>query len=138
MLTLPLPPEVIEALENARSFEVRFEGDQVVVEGVKGIIKGAVSRKDVKGVRVSRRKPSKKQLEFIKRAAERLLEDKRSFKVVFRSNEVELRFDLDHYVQLYPDRCSVMGFRSLDEPPLDLIYDLLQSYGPVKLYTPKT
>jgi len=137
-MALPLPAEVLEALENGKSFEAHFEDDKLVVEGVRGIVKGSVSRKDVKGVRVSRRKPSKKQLEVVKQAAERLLEAKRSFKVVFRSNEVELRFDLDHYVQLYPDRCSVMGFHSPDEPPLDLIYDLLQSYGPVRLYTPKT
>ncbi|MCD6409495.1 MAG: hypothetical protein J7L98_04035 [Candidatus Verstraetearchaeota archaeon] len=137
-MALPLPAEVLEALENGRSFEACFEDDKLVIEGVRGIVKGSVSRKDVKGVRVSRRKPSKKQLEVVKQAAERLLEAKRSFKVVFRSNEVELRFDLDHYVQLYPDRCSVMGFHSPDEPPLDLIYDLLQSYGPVRLYVPKT
>lgn len=137
-MALPLPAEVLEALENGKSFEARFEDDKLVIEGVRGIVKGSVSRKDVKGVRVSRRKPSKKQLEVVKQAAERLLKAKRSFKVVFRSNEVELRFDLDHYVQLYPDRCSVMGFHSPDEPPLDLIYDLLQSYGPVRLYAPKT
>ena len=42
-MALPLPAEVLEALENGKSFEAHFEDDKLVVEGVRGIVKGAVS-----------------------------------------------------------------------------------------------
>ncbi len=46
-----------------------------------------------------------------------------------------IRFDLDHYVHLYPDKCLVLGFRSLDERPVSLIRDCLD-YPNIKVLSP--
>ncbi|RLE48519.1 MAG: hypothetical protein DRJ31_07035 [Candidatus Methanomethylicota archaeon] len=126
-------------VEAAKSFEVSHKDGQTIIEEFKGIKKGVeISKKELKGVRIGRKKIPKDQLQLILNVAERLLDKAIDFKVVFGQNDSTIRFDLDHYVHLYPDKCVAVGFLNNSEEPLSLIYDLLaESYGKVQLLSPK-
>ncbi len=128
-------------LNEGKPFEVKFEGDVAVVGEVRGIVKIELKKGETKGLGVGKKKAGRKvpkdQKAFILNAAERFLAAKVPFKVTFGPKESTLRFDLDHYVHIYPDRCSVVGFTSLSEAPIALIKELLASIPNVKLLAPK-
>ena len=127
--------KIREFVDTTKSFEVLCEGDTVKVEEFKGIRKGVeVSKKELKGVRIGRRKIPKDQLQLVLSVAERLLDKSVNFKVIFGQIDSTIKFDLDHYVHLYPDKCVIIGFSSSSDEPLNSIYDLLvENYDKVQL-----
>ncbi len=133
--------EVSNWLNEGRPFEVMFECGVAVVGEVKNIVKIELKKGETKGLGVGRKKAGRKvpkeQKAFILSAAERLLAAKVPFKVTFGPKDSTLRFDLDRYVHIYPDRCSVVGFTDLDEPPIALIKEQLASIQNVRLLTPQ-
>ncbi len=133
--------EVSNWLNEGRPFEVRFEGGSVAVSEVKGIVKIELKKGETKGLGVGKKKAGRKvpkeQKAFILSAAERFLAAKVPFKVTFGPKESTLRFDLDRYIHIYPDRCSVVGFTSLNEAPIALIKEQLASIPNVRLLAPQ-
>jgi hypothetical protein len=136
-----------EYLDQGKAFEVKFEGNQPIVEEAKGITKISISKDELKGAKIrkgSRRKVPKAQKSIITNAAEVFLKNGVSFKVTFGSNESTIRFDLDHYIRLVhneedirsPDGCLVVGFNSIDEHPIALIKEYLSIYPNVKVLSP--
>lgn len=131
--------KIREFLDSLRSFEVVCSSKEIVVSEFKGIRKGeGVSKKELKGVRIGRKKIPGEQLQLISQAIERLLPKSVSFKVIFGQNDTMLKFDLDHYVHLYPEKCVIIGFSDSSEAPLKYIYDLLsETYDDLRLLAPK-
>jgi len=133
--------EVSNWLNEGRPFEVRFEDGVAVVGGVKNIVKIELKKGETKGLGMGRKKAGRKvpkeQKAFILSAAERLIAAKVPFKVTFGPKESTLRFDLDRYVHIYTDRCSVVGFTNLDEAPVALIKGQLASIQNVRLLAPQ-
>jgi hypothetical protein len=134
-------------LDQGKAFEVKLEGDQLVVGEAKGVTKVSISKDELKGARIrkgGKRKVLEGQKSLITSAAEAFLKNRVSFKVTFGSNESTIRLDLDHYIRLVhdkedeksPDRCLVVGFRSIDEHPIALIKERLSIYPNVKLLSP--
>ncbi|MFB6471023.1 MAG: hypothetical protein TU36_007330 [Vulcanisaeta sp. AZ3] len=128
--------ELINIINNAENFEVvDYQGDSVVIDEVKGIIK--IKEEDVKKELGELRKmrprgkPTPKQLSITADVVKRLVENKVRFKVVFGPKEVTIRFDLDHYVRLNDKDVRVVGFSSRDEGYLGLIADVLEKYKPL-------
>jgi len=132
--------EVNAFLEKGLAFEVKFEGEKAAVTEFKGISKVTFSKEETKGVKVGKKKTGRKvpknQKTFISRAAEILLNAKVPFKVTFGSKEFTLRFDLDHYLHVYPNKCTVVGFKKTDEQPIVLIKELFADLPNVKLLSP--
>lgn len=131
--------KIREFLGSLRSFEVVCGNGEVSVSEFKGIRKGeGFSKRELKGVRIGRRKIPGEQLQLVLQATERLLTKSVSFKVVFGQNDTMLKFDLDHYVHLYPERCVIVGFSDSSEAPLKYIYDLIsEAYDDLRLLAPK-
>jgi len=131
--------QVLSMLSQGKGFEITCEGGSVKVSEVKGVSKGSVSLKQVKGIRKGRvRPPSAKLRELIVELASRLVASGKSFKVTLGQGDFTLRFDLDHYVRVDSKSSSVVGFKSLDEDPISLIVDILESHGEVRLLKPLT
>ncbi len=132
--------EVSSWLNEGKAFEVKFDGDIPSVSEVKGIVKIELKKGEAKGLKVGKKKAGRKvpkpQKDFILKASELLLAAKKPYKVTFGPKESTLRFDLDHYVHIYPDRASVVGFTSLNDSPIALIKELLASIPNVKLLAP--
>jgi hypothetical protein len=132
--------EVNVFLEEGLAFEVKFEGEKAAITEFKGISKVALIKEETKGVKIGKKKKGRKvpknQKAFISRAAEILLNAKVPFKVTFGSKEFTLRFDLDHYLHVYPDKCTIVGFKNSDEHPIVLIKELFVDLPNVKLLTP--
>ncbi len=127
---------VKEYLDKTRAFEVKFEGDKITVCEAQGISKTSVSKSEMKGARVGgKRKIPKDQMDVLRNSVERLFRERVNFKVIFGKDDSTIRFDLDHYIHLYPDKCLVLGFRSLDERPVSLIRDCLD-YPNIKVLSP--
>ncbi|MBM5805690.1 MAG: hypothetical protein FJZ49_06495 [Candidatus Verstraetearchaeota archaeon] len=130
-------------LDQGKAFEVKFDGDQPVVDEAKGITKVSISKDELKGAKIrkgGKRKVPEAQKSIITSAAEAFLKNRVGFKVTFGPNESTIRFDLDHYIRLVhdkddksPDRCLVVGFKSMDEHPIALIKERLSIYPNVKL-----
>jgi hypothetical protein len=134
-------------LDQGKAFEVRFEGDQPVVGEAKGITKVSISKEELKGAKIrkgGKRKVLEDQRSIITSAAEAFLKNRVGFKVIFGSNESTIRLDLDHYIRMVhdkedeksPDRCLVVGFKSIDEYPIALIKERLSIYPNVKMLSP--
>jgi len=126
-------------LDQGKAFEVKFEGDRPVVGEAKGIAKVSISKGELKGAKirkVGKRKVPNDQKSIITSAAEAFLNHRVGFKATFGSNESTLRLDLDHYLHLYPDKCVVVGFKSMDEHPIALIKERLAIYPNVKILSP--
>jgi len=134
-------------VDQGKAFEVKFEGDQPIVDEAKGITKVSISKDELKGAKIrkgGKRKVIEAQKSIITSAAEAFLKSRVSFKVTFGSNESTIRFDLDHYIRLVhdkeddrsPDRCLVVGFKSIDEHPIALIKEHLSIYPNVKVLSP--
>jgi hypothetical protein len=134
-------------LEQGKPFEVKFEGNSPTVSEAKGISKVSLTPEELKKAKIKKtpkRKVVKEQKSLISSAAEIFLEKKVGFKVVFGTDESTIRFDLDHYLRLardkeerVPEKCTVVGFNSLDESPVVFIKELLSIYPNVKLLAPK-
>ncbi|MEM4203284.1 MAG: hypothetical protein QXS54_04360 [Candidatus Methanomethylicaceae archaeon] len=127
-------------LDDGKGFELGFEGDTPVLSDVKGISKLEISKGEMRGLPI--RKGGKKKIledqkSIILNASRVLIDNKVPFKVTVGSKEATIRFDLDHYVHMYPDRCVVVGFNNLDERPLSFIKEYLSNYPNLKLLTPK-
>jgi hypothetical protein len=132
--------EVSAWLNEGKAFEVKFDGDTPTLTEAKGIVKIELKKGETKGLGMGKKKAGRKvpkpQKEFVLKASELLLAAKKSYKVTFGPKETTLRFDLDHYVHIYPDRASVVGFSSLNDPPIALIKELFASIPNVKLLAP--
>ena len=138
---------VKDYVEQGKPFEVKFEGGSPVVCEVKGITKIILSPEELKKAKIKKtpkRKVVKSQKDLIIRAAEILLGKKVGFKVVFGTEESTMRFDLDHYMRLVrkkeekiPEKCTIVGFNSIEEPPIVFIKELLSVYPDIKLLAPK-
>lgn len=131
--------KVLEFLREQRNIEVKgYEGEYALVDKVHGIVKGTFEKSELADLR--RRRPrkrcSQRLLQLVTSLAERLLRNRVPFKVVFGAGDVTIRFDLDHYLRLEEGTTRVVGFGSLDEPPLNLVKDLLEKYGTVKFLRP--
>ena len=130
-----------------KPFEVKFEANSPVVCEAKGISKIALSPEELKKAKIKKtpkRKVVKEQKNLIISAAEIFLEKKVGFKVVFGTDESTIRFDLDHYIRLardkeerVPEKCTIVGFNDINEPPVVFIKELLSIYPNVKLLVPK-
>ena len=129
--------KIREYLEQGRAFEVKYGAGGAIVEEAKGISKVALSKDDTKGLRIGKKKAGRKvpkeQKHFLGSVAEMLLSANVPFKVTFGPKEFTLRFDLDHYVHMYPDKCVIVGFKDLNEKPLLCIKNLLGSISNIKL-----
>lgn len=129
--------KIREFLEQGRAFEVKYCAGGAIVDEAKGISKVSLSKEDTKGLRIGKKKAGRKvpkeQKQFLGSAAEMLLSANVPFKVTFGPKEFTLRFDLDHYIHMYPDKCVIVGFKSLDERPLYHIKALLGSVSNIKL-----
>jgi hypothetical protein len=129
--------EILSFVNQGRSFEVLCEGDQVKVFEVKGVSKTSINLKEIKGVRKGKPKPpSAKLRDIVMRLVSRLVEARKSFKVTFGQGDFTLRFDLDHYVRVDSTSSSVVGFKSLGEDPLNIIADILEEHGEVRILKP--
>lgn len=129
--------EILNLLSQGKSFEVDYENGGIKISEAKGISKGLVSLKEVKGVRKSKVKPpSAKLRDLIIELSSKLIEAGKKFKVILGQGDFTLRFDLDHYVRIDSKSSSVVGFKSLDEEPINVIADILEGHGEVKILKP--
>ncbi|MEL9990911.1 MAG: hypothetical protein QXP98_10085 [Thermoproteus sp.] len=128
---------LVERIKSGENLEVGgYEGDYVLVDKVKGIVKGEISGEELSDLKKRRPRggPTKKQLETAGEIARRLAENKITFKVIFGPKEATIRVGRG-FVRLVED-VRIAGFSSLDEQPLPLILDVLKKYGEVKLLKP--
>jgi hypothetical protein len=129
--------EILKFVNQGKGFEVLYEGDQVKVLEAKGVSKTSIDLKEIKGVRKGKPKPpSAKLRDLVVRLASKLIESRRNFKVTFGQGDFTLRFDLDHYVRVDSTSSNVVGFKGLDEDPLNIIADILEEHGEVKILKP--
>lgn len=131
--------EIKAFLDEGKPFEVAIQGDEIRVTEAKGVVKIKLSKEETKGIKVKKapRKIPSDQKEFVIGSASILLQRKVPFKVTFGPKETTFRFDLDRYIHIYPDRCAVVGFRSLDEEPISYIRDLVSRLPNIKIYAPR-
>jgi len=124
-------------LSQGKGFEVDYENGNVKISEAKGISKGSVNLKEIKGVRKGKVKPpSAKLRDLIIELSSKLIETGKKFKVTLGQGDFTLRFDLDHYVRVDSKSSSVVGFKSLDEEPINVIADILEDHGEVKILKP--
>lgn len=123
-----------ERIENGKGFEVYFERDTPIINEIKGISKISLSEEEIKGIKkTSKRKILENHKEIIMESSKILIENKIPFRITIFPKEVILRFDLDRYVHLYPDKCVIIGFKDLQETPLSLIKDQLLKIKELKI-----
>jgi len=134
--------EVNAYIEKGLAFEVKFDGDKAIVAEPKGITKVTLSKEEMKKAKIGKKKAGRKvpkpQKVFLSGAADILLNAKIPFKVTYGPKECTLRFDLDHYIHVYPDRVSVLGFNKLEDHPIALIKGLLADLPNVKMLSPSS
>ncbi|RLF04913.1 MAG: hypothetical protein DRJ60_06430 [Thermoprotei archaeon] len=129
--------EILNLLSQGKGFEVDYENGNVKISEAKGISKGSVNLKEIKGVRKGKVKPpSAKLRDLIIELSSKLIETGKKFKVTLGQGDFTLRFDLDHYVRVDSKSSSVVGFKSLDEEPINVIADILEDHGEVKILKP--
>ncbi|MCC6013263.1 MAG: hypothetical protein LM593_02745 [Candidatus Verstraetearchaeota archaeon] len=125
--------DIISAIEKqlneGKGFEINFKGEIPNISDIKGISK--ISKEEIidniKGIKkIKKKKILEEHKNFIIDISKVLIKNKIPFKVTIFPNEVILRFDLDHYIHLYPDKFVIIGFNSLNEFPISLI----KSYFP--------
>ncbi|MFB6490264.1 MAG: hypothetical protein TU35_003280 [Thermoproteus sp. AZ2] len=129
---------LVDRLRAGENLEVKgYEGDLILVDKVKGIVKGEVAREELSELKKRRPRggPTKKQLETVAEAARVLAENKLLFKVVFGPKEATIRLEKG-FIRLTEEDVRVAGFSSLEETPLPLIMPALRKYGEVKLLRP--
>jgi len=125
-------------ISEGKSFEVSYSNGVPVVQGYRGVSKTTISKDELKGFKKGKgSKVSSRMIKVVREICRVLISNRISFKVIFIKKDVEVRFDLDHYVHIYEDgKVSVAGFSSSDEYPLSLIYDILDSVGEVRFLKP--
>lgn len=127
-------------LDEGKGFELGFDGDKPILGDIKGISKLVITKGELRGLPV-RKSGKKKMLEdqksIILYASKVLLDNKIPFKVTVGSKETTLRFDLDHYIHMYPDKCVIVGFSNFEESPLSLIRECFSNCPNLKLLSPK-
>ncbi|MHC1627670.1 MAG: hypothetical protein ACXQTI_02405 [Candidatus Nezhaarchaeales archaeon] len=129
--------EILNLLGQGKGFEVDYKNGNVKISEAKGISKGSVNLKEIKGVRKGKVKPpSAKLRDLIVELSSKLIEAGKKFKVTLGQGDFTLRFDLDHYVRVDSKSSSVVGFKSLDEEPINVIADILEDHGEVKILKP--
>ncbi|MFP3157237.1 MAG: hypothetical protein RXO25_02315 [Caldivirga sp.] len=115
---------------------VDYRGDLVVVDSVKGIVKGDVG--DLSELKKRRPKggPTKRQIELAMAVAKLLAGSRVRFKIIFGPREVTIRFSEDKYVRVTENDSRVVGFNSANEEPLSIIHGELGRYGKVLFLKP--
>jgi hypothetical protein len=134
--------DIISAIEKqlseGKGFEINFEGEIPNISDIKGfskISKDEIS--DIKGIKkIRKKKVLKDHRDFIIDASKVLIKNKIPFKVTVFPNEIILRFDLDHYMHLYPDKFVVIGFNNLEEFPISLIKSHFPKNKEIKILRP--
>ena len=127
-------------LDDGKGFEVVFEGDNPILSDMKGVSKIEISKGEMRGLPL--RKAGKKRIpedqkSVVMNTSKILLDNKIPFKVTVASKETTIRFDLDHYIHMYPDKCVIVGFKNFEEKPLSLIKDSLSNCPNLKILSPK-
>ncbi len=128
--------EVLNLISQGKGFEVCCEGGEVKVSEARGISKTSVSLKEIKGVKKGKAKLPAKLRDLVVKLASRLVEARKDFKVTLGQGDFVLRFDLDHYVRVDSTSSSVVGFKSLKEDPVNIIADILEEHGEVRILRP--
>ncbi|NHV45560.1 MAG: hypothetical protein HA493_02850 [Candidatus Verstraetearchaeota archaeon] len=134
--------DIISAIEKqlseGKGFEINFEGEIPNISDIKGfskISKNEIS--DIKGIKkIRKKKVLEDHRDFIIDASKVLIKNKIPFKVTVFPNEIILRFDLDHYIHLYPDKFVVIGFNNLEEFPISLIKSHFPKNKEIKILRP--
>ncbi|MCQ5336618.1 MAG: hypothetical protein NO475_00275 [Candidatus Methanomethylicia archaeon] len=134
--------DIISAIEKqlseGKGFEINFEGEIPNISDIKGfskISKDEIS--DIKGIKkIRKKKVLEDHRDFIIDASKVLIKNKIPFKVTVFPNEIILRFDLDHYIHLYPDKFVVIGFNNLEEFPISLIKSYFPKNKEIKILRP--
>jgi hypothetical protein len=134
--------DIISAIEKqlseGKGFEINFEGEIPNISDIKGfskISKNEIS--DIKGIKkIRKKKVLEDHRDFIIDASKVLIKNKIPFKVTVFPNEIILRFDLDHYIHLYPDKFVVIGFNNLEEFPISLIKSYFPKNKEIKILRP--
>lgn len=132
------PQEVVARLRSGENLEVLgYEGDFVLVDKVKGVVKGDFSQEELSELkkRKPRGKPTEAQLKLAAEVGKRLVENRRVFKVVFGPKEVTIRSG-GGFIRVVEKEVKLAGYKSLEDDPVALVLDLLKSYGEVKLLKP--
>lgn len=126
-------------LDDGKGFDLRFEGNSPVIGGVKGISKLEIAKSELRGLPL--RKGGKKILEdqksIILNTSRVLVNNKVPFKVTVGSKEATIRFNLDRYIHIYPDKCVIVGFNNLEDYPLSLLKEYFSNLPNLKLLKPK-
>ncbi|ABW01248.1 hypothetical protein [Caldivirga maquilingensis] len=129
--------ELINRVMEGNNLEIiDYRGDLIVVDSVKGIVKGDVGDLGELKKRRPRGGPTKRQVELIAAIVRALVKSRVKFKVVFGPREATVRFDEDRYVRVTESDSRVVGFNSSSEEPLSIIYGELSGYGKVLFLKP--
>ncbi len=128
---------LLEKIRKIENFEVLgYEGNDIVVSGVKGIVRMSLDDEVKKTLgelkrRRPRGKPTDRQLRTIEEVVKILINNKIKFKIIFGPKEVITRFDLDHYIRLTDKDVRIVGFKDENDGILRLISSVLSRYGPL-------
>ena len=129
--------EFINRVMEGNNLEVvDYKGDYVIIDSVRGIVKGEVGDLGELKKRRPRGGPTKRQVELMAAIARALAKSRIKFKVVFGPREATVRFDEDRYVRITENDSRVVGFNSSSEEPLSIIYGELSGYGKVLFLKP--
>ncbi len=129
--------ELVNRIMEGNNLEVvDYRGDSVLIDSVKGIVKGDVGDLGELKKRRPRGGPTKRQVELTAAVARALAKSRVKFKVIFGPREATIRFDEDRYVRVTENDSRVVGFNSSSEEPLSIIYNELSSYGKVLFLKP--
>jgi hypothetical protein len=125
-------------LSEGKGFEINFEGEIPNLSDIKGLSKISKNEiSDIKGIKkIRKKKVLEDHRDFIIDASKVLIKNKIPFKVTVLPNEIILRFDLDHYIHLYPDKFVVIGFNNLEEFPISLIRSHFPKNKEIKILRP--
>lgn len=130
--------ELVRRVKEGENVEVLgYEGDRVVVDKVKGIVKGEFSSEDLSELkkRKPRGRPTREQLELAGEVARRLSEARLQFKIIHGPKEVTIRAG-GGFMRIVEEGVKLAGYKSLEEEPIPLVIDILRKYGEVKLLKP--
>ena len=132
------PQEVVNRLKNGENIEILgYDGDLVIVDKVKGVVKGEFTQEDLSELkkRKPRGKPTEEQLRLAAELGMRLIEKKRMFKVIFGPREVTVRTG-NGFIRITEKDVRLAGYKNLEEDPVNFLSDVLRRYGEVKLLKP--
>lgn len=129
--------ELVSRVAEGSNIEVvDYRGSLVVVDSVKGIVRGDVGDLSELKKRRPRGGPTKKQIELASALVRLLANSRVKFKIIFGPREVTIRFSEDKYIRVTEDDSRVAGFNSANEEPLSIIYGELSKYGKVLFLKP--